>query len=120
LFDIDYLVFEEEDAHSICYEAKFGGRDTDMMDFLRKMAEKCDNLDGVNIVHSVSGGTGSGLGSYLLERCSVDFSKKSKFTYTVHPGMEGTGEDIIVAPYNAIHAMSDLCEHSDLTVLFQN
>ena len=34
-----------------------------MMDFLRKMAEKCDNLDGVNIVHSVSGGTGSGLGS---------------------------------------------------------
>ena len=34
--------------------------------------------------------------------------------------MAGTRENIMVAPYNAIHGMSDLCEHSDLTVLFQN
>ena len=120
LFDIDYMDFGEEDAKSICYEAKFGRRDETMINLVRKMAEKCDNLDGINLVHSVSGGTGSGKGSQLLERCSVDFGKKSKFAYTVHPGMAGTRENIMVAPYNAIHGMSDLCEHSDLTVLFQN
>jgi tubulin alpha len=37
------------------------------------------------VFHSVGGGTGSGLGSLLLERLSVDYGKKSKLGYTIYP-----------------------------------
>ena len=37
------------------------------------------------VFHSVGGGTGSGLGSLLLERLSVDYGKKSKLGFTVFP-----------------------------------
>lgn len=33
----------------------------------------------------MGGGTGSGLGSLLLERLSVDYGKKSKLGFTVYP-----------------------------------
>ena len=35
--------------------------------------------------NAVGGGTGSGLGSRLLERLSVDYGKKSKLGFTVYP-----------------------------------
>ena len=38
------------------------------MDMIRKEAEKCENLSGFQLCHSTSGGTGSGLGSLLLQR----------------------------------------------------
>ena len=34
---------------------------------------------------AVGGGTGSGLGSLLLERLSVDYGKKSKLGFTIYP-----------------------------------
>lgn len=41
-----------------------------MFDFrlIRKEAEECDCLQGFQLVHSIGGGTGSGLGSLLIER----------------------------------------------------
>ena len=39
----------------------------------------------VLVFNSVGGGTGSGLGSLLLERLSVDYGKKSKLGFTVYP-----------------------------------
>jgi len=35
--------------------------------------------------NAVGGGTGSGLGSLLLERLSVDYGKKSKLGYCCYP-----------------------------------
>lgn len=37
------------------------------------------------MVNAVGGGTGSGLGSLLLERLSVDYGKKSKLGFTIYP-----------------------------------
>jgi hypothetical protein len=37
------------------------------------------------VFNAVGGGTGSGLGSLLLERLSVDYGKKSKLGFTVYP-----------------------------------
>ena len=37
------------------------------MENIRKMAEKCDKLYDFQIYHSVSGGTGSGITSMVLE-----------------------------------------------------
>jgi len=37
------------------------------------------------VFNAAGGGTGSGLGSLLLERLSVDYGKKSKLGYTIYP-----------------------------------
>ena len=43
------------------------------LDRIRKLAENCTDLQGFLFFHSIGGGTGSGLGSLLLERFSVDY-----------------------------------------------
>ena len=44
-------------------------------------AEYCDSLEGFTLCHSIAGGTGSGMGSYLLELLSDRFDKKLIQTY---------------------------------------
>jgi tubulin gamma len=41
------------------------------------------DLQGFSLLHSIAGGTGSGLGSFLLERLSDRFPKKLIQTYSV-------------------------------------
>jgi hypothetical protein len=50
------------------------------LDRIRKLADMCTGLQGFLVFHAVGGGTGSGLGSLLLERLSVDYGKKSKLS----------------------------------------
>jgi len=42
------------------------------LDRIRKLADNCTGLQGFLVFNAVGGGTGSGLGSLLLERLSVD------------------------------------------------
>ena len=49
------------------------------------MTRCCAGLQGFLVFNAVGGGTGSGLGSLLLERLSVDYGKKSKLGFTVYP-----------------------------------
>lgn len=39
-------------------------------------AEGSDSLEGFILTHSIAGGTGSGLGSFVIERLSERFPKK--------------------------------------------
>lgn len=55
------------------------------LDRIRKMSEQCHGLQGFLIFHSFGGGTGSGFGSLLMERLSVDFGKKSKLCFSIYP-----------------------------------
>jgi tubulin alpha len=52
---------------------------------VRKLADNCTGLQGFLVFNAVGGGTGSGLGSLLLERLSVDYGKKSKLGFTIYP-----------------------------------
>ena len=56
-----------------------------VLDRVRKLADNCTGLQGFLVFHAVGGGTGSGFGSLLLERLSVDYGKKSKLDFTVYP-----------------------------------
>lgn len=40
------------------------------------------------LCHSISGGTGSGVGSYILERLSDRYPKKLIETYSVFPNQD--------------------------------
>ena len=55
------------------------------------------------VCHSTAGGTGSGLGSFLLENLGDRYPKKIVNTYSVFPSQESErGSDVVVQPYNTI------------------
>jgi len=79
-------------------------------------AENSDSMEGFVMTHSVAGGTGSGLGSFLLEALNDRYQKKLIQTYSVFPD----AEDIVVAPYNVIPTMRRLTENADAVVVIDN
>ena len=70
------------------------------------------------LMHSIAGGTGSGLGSFLLERLNDKFPKKLVQAYSVFPNaQEG---DVVVQPYNALLTLKRLTNHADSVVVLDN
>lgn len=80
------------------------------MDIIIREAENTNNLDGILFTHSVSGGTGSGTGSLLLERLREAFPKKVIQTYSVFANSD-TSTDVVVHPYNWVLSMQRLIEN---------
>lgn len=69
------------------------------------------------MTHSIAGGTGSGMGSYVLETISDRFPKKLLQTYSVFPFEDG---GVNIAPYNSILALKRLTLHADAVVVLDN
>jgi tubulin gamma len=67
------------------------------------------------MLHSIAGGTGSGLGSYLLERLNDHYPKKLVQTYSVFPNTEEMS-DVVVQPYNSILSLKRLTQNADAVV----
>jgi tubulin alpha len=77
--------------------------------YLRRIVERCSSLQGFFLFHATGGGTGSGLGALLLERMSVDYGDKIKFTFTVNSSRQ-IGNSV-TEPYNSILSTHSLLEH---------
>ena len=46
---------------------EYGGRYREILyEKIRKEVERCDSLQSFFLIHSIGGGTGSGLGSYIV------------------------------------------------------
>jgi tubulin gamma len=77
---------------------------------------------GFVLCHSIAGGTGSGMGSYLLEQLNDHFPKKLIQTYSVFPdqGNAGSGSDVVVQPYNSILTLKRLTTNADAVVVLDN
>jgi len=89
-----------------------------VLEKIRKLSDNCTGLQGFLIFNSVGGGTGSGLGSLLLERLSIDYGKKSKLAFTVYPSPQVS--TAVVEPYNAVLATHSLLEHTDVVIVLDN
>ena len=103
LYHPDQLINSKEDAANNFARGHYtvGKELIDLaMDKIRKITDNCVSLQGFMIFNSVGGGTGSGLGSLLLERLSVDYGKKSKLAYTVYPSPQIA--TAVVEPYNSV------------------
>jgi len=74
---------------------------------------------GFFLLHSIAGGTGSGLGSFLLERLNDAFPKKLIQTYSVFPNSEETS-DVVVQPYNSVLTLKRLVNNADSVVVLDN
>lgn len=70
------------------------------------------------LLHSIAGGTGSGLGSYLLERLNDRYPKKLIQTYSVFP--DSSAGDVVVHPYNSLLTLKRLTQHADAVVVLDN
>ena len=81
------------------------------------MVDNCTSLQGFFVFNVVGGDTGSGLGSLLLERLSIDYGKKSKLGFTVYPSQQVS--TFVVKPYN-VFSIHSLLEHIDVAVLLDN
>jgi hypothetical protein len=55
------------------------------MDKIRRSVDQCSGLQGFVIFHSFGGGTGSGFGSLLMERLSMEYTKKAKLGFSIYP-----------------------------------
>ena len=78
-----------------------------------------DSLEGFVLCHSIAGGTGSGLGSYILERLNEKFPKKIIQTYSVFPNQEETS-DVVVQPYNSLLTLKRLTLNADCVIVLDN
>ncbi|KAI6172794.1 Tubulin gamma chain [Aphelenchoides besseyi] len=90
----------------------------DIMRIIQHEAEGADNLEGFIVSHSVNGGTGSGLGSRVLEMLRDEFPKQVVQTYSVFPTSQN--HDVVVGPYNTGLALRRLIEFADNVVVVDN
>ncbi|CAM4649923.1 unnamed protein product [Lepidochelys kempii] len=84
---------------------------------LRRMAEHCDCLQCFFVIHSMGGGTGSGLGTFVLNVLEDEFPEVYRFVTSVYPSGE---DDVITSPYNSVLAMKELNEHADCVLPIEN
>lgn len=77
-----------------------------------------DAVQGFMLLHSIAGGTGSGLGSFLLERMNDRFPKKLIQTYSVFEGTQS--ETVVVQPYNSLLTLRRLTQNADAVVVLDN
>ncbi|KAF2288197.1 hypothetical protein GH714_004940 [Hevea brasiliensis] len=121
LFHPEQLISGKEDAANNFARGHYtvGREIVDLcLDRVRKLADNCTGLQGFLVFNAVGGGTGSGLGSLLLERLSVDYGKKSKLGFTIYPSPQVS--TAVVEPYNSVLSTHSLLEHTDVAVLLDN
>ncbi|TNM96939.1 hypothetical protein fugu_015095 [Takifugu bimaculatus] len=115
----------------------------DIFDIIDREADGSDSLEGFVLCHSIAGGTGSGLGSYLLEKLNdrlkthwffssgfkiknhsvylppLRYPKKLVQTYSVFPNQDEMS-DVVVQPYNSLLTLKRLTQNADCVVVLDN
>ncbi|VVC40690.1 Tubulin/FtsZ, 2-layer sandwich domain,Tubulin,Beta tubulin,Tubulin, conserved [Cinara cedri] len=96
-------------------DVKLAGR---VLDAVRFAAERCDRLQGFQIVHSLGGGTGSGLGSRIVDALRDQYAGRTVNTFSVVPSSSVSASGI--EPYNAALSMARLIGGADNTYFADN
>ncbi|XP_076030668.1 tubulin gamma-1 chain [Oratosquilla oratoria] len=91
----------------------------EVFDIIDREADGSDSLEGFVLCHSIAGGTGSGLGSYILEKLNDRFPKKLIQTYSVFPNQDEIS-DVVVQPYNSLLTLKRLTQSADCVVVLDN
>jgi tubulin epsilon len=84
---------------------------------LNKILEECDSPQCFMLMHSIGGGTGSGLGSFIVKTLNDYFPDMYKFTVSVFPSKD---DDVITSPYNSILSLNQLINNADCVLPIDN
>jgi len=87
------------------------------LDAIRKETERCSSFSGIILIHSLAGGTGSGLGSLLHQRLRDEYPMNYILSCVIAPYESGESP---LQDYNASLCLSSLHEHADSILLFKN
>ncbi|KYQ92985.1 gamma tubulin [Tieghemostelium lacteum] len=85
------------------------------IDMIDREADGSESLEGFCMTHSISGGTGSGMGSCILEMLNDRYPKKLIQTYSVFPD-----DNQVVQQYNSLLSLKRLISNVDSTVVLDN
>ncbi|TPX30594.1 hypothetical protein SmJEL517_g05892 [Synchytrium microbalum] len=88
-----------------------------LLDSFRKEAEYCDSLQSFFMINSLGGGTGSGLGSYIMELLADEFPETYRFSTVICPSGD---DDVVTSPYNSILSLAKHIEHADCILPIEN
>lgn len=101
------VVKQEGSGNNWAYGFNFHGVQTadDILGKLRKSFEKADLVDGMLILQSLAGGTGSGVGSRILTRVREEFPEINIYSVAVLPRFSG---EVILQFYNSVFSLSTL------------
>lgn len=87
-------------------------------ELLRYQLEKIDYFGGFQVLQSLAGGTGSGLGAHLVQRLREDYSKSNLLCTAVWPYQHG---EVVLQNYNVLLTLSRLAsDSSGLITLFND
>jgi hypothetical protein len=88
------------------------------IDSIRSQIEKCDNLDWVFILHSTTGGTGSGFTSKILNQNNFNFSDVKKIMISLFPPFYKPFRSTAI--YNLGLWFYSMTEDSDMIICYDN
>ena len=121
LFHPEQLISGKEDAANNFARGQYtiGSEIVELvLDRIRKVADQCNSLQGFLLFHSFGGGTGSGFGSLLIKKLTVDYGKKTKLGFSVYPAPQIC--TAVVEPYNAVLTTHTTIDHTDCSFLVHN
>ena len=89
-----------------------------ILDRARVQLEACDSPQSFFLFHSLGGGTGSGLGSYILEALSTEFPDLYRFSTAVCPSPDA--DDVVTSSYNYLLSLDKLSQFADCVFPVEN
>ncbi|KAG2132942.1 beta-tubulin 2 [Suillus clintonianus] len=89
-----------------------------ILDIVRRQSEATEALQGFQIIHSLGGGTGAGLGSLLLSKLREEFPDRMLSTFSILPAPNVS--ETVVEPYNSLLSIHQLVDNCDLTICIDN
>ncbi|KAF4579938.1 Tubulin beta-2 chain [Pleurotus pulmonarius] len=89
-----------------------------ILEIVRQQAENCESLQGFQLLHSLGGGTGAGLGSLLLSKLREEYPDRMLATFSILPSPKVS--ETVVEPYNALLSIHQLVDSGDLTFCIDN
>ncbi|KAI8927116.1 tubulin, epsilon 1 [Entophlyctis helioformis] len=101
---VGYHVYGQEYAETI-------------LEAVRRQAEYCDTLQSFFVIHSMGGGTGSGLGSYTLGLLADYYPAIYRFVAGIVPS---PNDDVVTSPYNSIMSLRQMDQSADCVMPVDN
>ncbi|KAG2061103.1 beta-tubulin 2 [Suillus hirtellus] len=89
-----------------------------ILDIVRRQSEATEALQGFQIIHSLGGGTGAGLGSLLLSKLREEYPDRMLSTFSILPAPNVS--ETVVEPYNSLLSVHQLVDNCDLTICIDN
>lgn len=85
--------------------------------------ELCEQVDGFMLIHGLSGGIGSGLGSLIMSQLRDTYPQAKRLAVSLFPSPSHQGGELdapYFSPYNVILGAASLLDSADLMVAVDN